>query len=78
MAKGNGLVHTNVFNETGSGGPESPDINGEKLYYSYSEVMAVHLKESGNMTSTPNSEANSDMYGGPTKGEANPAGMKGK
>jgi hypothetical protein len=76
--KDSGLVWSNPFNETGSGGPESPDITGDKLYYSYEEVMATHLKETGQMVSTPNSDASHDVYGGPAAGEMNPAGMGGK
>ena len=72
--KGNGgLVFDDVFNETGGG--EEPDINGDKLYYTYEEAMAVQLK-AGDLQSTPNTRASEGMQGGPASGEENPVPLK--
>ena len=78
MAKGSGLTNPNVFNEVSNKDPNKPDISGADMYYSYDEVMKVHLQESGEMVSTPNSEASHDVYGGPASGEPNPGGWGGK
>ena len=76
-AKDSGLMYPNPFNETGSGGPESPDVNGDMMYGSYDRMMKHHLME-GDIFESSNSKASHDVYGGPAAGEPNPAGMGGK
>jgi hypothetical protein len=73
MAKKNGgIMYDNVFNQTGGG--EAPDVNGDRLYYTYEECMAMQLK-TADMGSTPNSRGSSGIMGGPAKGEPNPADL---
>ena len=78
MAKGDkGTLYPNIYNETGTG--EEPDTTGDDLYFGgYDEVLKMHLKETGDMISTPNSDASHDTFGGPAKGEPNPGGMGGQ
>ena len=74
-----GDMHPNPFNEVDNKDPNKPDVMGDDLYYDgWDEVMAMHLKETGPMVSTPNSEASHDTFGGPAKGEPDPAGTGGK
>lgn len=70
--KTGGKFYPDPYNETGSGGPESPDCM--KLYFDWDEVFAEHLTSS-DMESSPNSESGSGIMGGPAPGEPNPAGM---
>jgi len=79
MAKGNsGLIHSNPFNEVNNTDPNKPDSMGDDLYYGgFDEVIKNHLSETGGLTDTPNADASHDIFGGPTVGEANPAGMGG-
>ena len=81
MAKGmGGVKYPSPFNETGSPDPNVPDTMGDALYYNgFDEVLKMHLSMDGaDMTSSSNSDASHDIYGGPCAGEANPAGMGGK
>lgn len=76
MAKG-GMIHEDIFNEVDGTDPEKPDSNGNDLYFGgYSEPLDKTLTK-GPMLETPNSKATRDLYGGPSKGEPNPAGQKG-
>ena len=79
MAKSSGTIHTNPYNETNNSDPNKPDVMGNGLYYDgWDEVMKMHLSETGDLVSTPNSDASHDTFGGPAKGEANPGGMGGQ
>ena len=77
MAKKNGgILYPDPYNEVSNKDPNSPDVTGDGLYFGgWDEVMKMHLQETGDMVSTPNSESGGDMLGGPTPGEPNPAGM---
>lgn len=77
MARGksNGVMYQNPFNETDGGNPDVPDVNGDKLYYTYDEAMAMQL-QGQDLQSTPNTRASEGMMGGPSVGEVNPAGLK--
>ena len=77
MASKGSDIHQDIFNEVDNKDPNKPDAMDGDLYYAYPEVIAMQTKESGNMVETPNSKASRDLYGGPTKGEPNPIGMKG-
>ena len=77
MASKGSDIHQDVYNEVDSTDPNKPDTNGMDLYGSFDEVIAMQGKESGAMDDTPNSKASKDLYGGPAKGEPNPAGTKG-
>lgn len=78
MAKSSGIIHQNPFNEVNSTDPNKPDSMGDDLYFGgYDEVIKMQAQESGDMVSTPNSDASHDIMGGPTVGEVNPAGMGG-
>ena len=78
MAKkaSSGVMYPDPFNETGTGGSESPDMKGDAIYWGgYPEMLNMHLKEES-MLSTPNSRSGDDILGTPTPGE--PTVMKGK
>jgi hypothetical protein len=79
MAKGNsGIIHSNAFNEVNSTDPNVPDVTGDGIYFNgWDEIMKMHLSETGDLVSTPNSDASHGIFGGPAQGEANPAGMGG-
>lgn len=79
MAKGSsGTIHTNPFNEVNNTDPNKPDSMGDDLYFQgWDEIMKMHLAETGDLVSSPNSDASHDIMGGPTTGEPNPAGMGG-
>lgn len=79
MAKGSSGVHyPDPYNEVANKDPNSPDVM-DVYMGSWDEVMKMHLSQDGaDMTSTPNSDASHDLYGGPAPGEANPAKMGGK
>jgi hypothetical protein len=80
MAKGmSGIIHQNPFNEVDNKDPNKPDSMGDDLYFGgWDEVMKMHLAETGDLVSSPNSDASHDIFGGPASGEPNPAGMGGK
>jgi hypothetical protein len=74
--KGGGVLYPDPFNEVGSKDPNSPDVVGDGIYFDgWDEINKMHLQETGDMISTANSESGHDLFGGPTPGEANPAGM---
>lgn len=74
--KSNGIYYPSPSNETGQGGPESPDMTGKDIYFGgFDEMLGKHLMEQS-MVSTPNSEDSDDIYGVPTSGE--PQAMSGK
>ena len=74
--KDSGMHYPDPSNETGSGGPESPDMKGLDMYWGgWPEVTGKHLSE-GDMTSTSNTESGDDILGTPTPGE--PQAMKKK
>jgi hypothetical protein len=79
MAKGNnGVLYPDPFNEVDNKDPNKPDVMGNGIYYDgWDEVMKMHLKETGDLVSTSNSDASHDTFGGPTTGEPNPAGSGG-
>lgn len=79
MAKSSGMIHQNPYNEVDSKDANKPDSMGDDLYFGgYDEVIKNHLSETGDMVSTPNSDASHDTFGGPAKGEPNPGGMGGQ
>lgn len=79
MAKNSGIIHQSPFNEVDNKDPNKPDSMGDDLYFGgWDEVMKMHLSETGDMVSTPNSDASHDVFGGPAKGEPNPGGMGGQ
>lgn len=79
MAKNSGIIHQSPFNEVDNKDPNKPDTTGDELYFNgWTEVMKMHLSETGDMVSTPNSDASHDVFGGPAKGEPNPGGMGGQ
>lgn len=71
--KSGGVMYPNPFNETNPG--DAPDTDGDKLYYNWDEVMAMHLQE-GDCSGTPNTESASGILGGPAPGEENPVGLR--
>jgi len=80
MAKGSAVVYDDPINEVGSTDPNKPDAMGDMLYGSWNRIIANHLSfgPDSMMNGSANSLASKDAYGGPAKGEPNPAGMKGK
>ena len=61
------------YNETGSGGPESPDMTGKNMYWDgWDEINRMHLTE-GDMEGTPNTHSGDTILGGPAPGEPNAA-----
>lgn len=81
MAKGSGgVIHKDPFNEVNNKDPNSPDSTGDDLYFGgWPEINKMHLStDSADMTSSPNSEASHDVYGGPVPGEPNPGKFGGK
>ena len=74
MAKKNGgVMYPDPMNETNPG--DAPDTNGDQLYYTYQEAMAMQL-QTQDLESTPNTRASEGMLGGPAAGEPNPVGLK--
>jgi len=75
MAKNGGYGYPNSYNETGGGDANTPDVSGKDMYFSYEEVQAMHLSQTGPMDETANSKSGRGVMGGPAPGEPNPAGM---
>lgn len=84
MARGrdnSGALLPNPYNETTpprGGAAQDYDESGAGVYHSWSEVIAMHLSQSGaDMQDTPNLRSGAGTMGGPAPGESNPAGFSG-
>jgi hypothetical protein len=72
MAKKNGgVLHSDPFNEVGSKDANTPDVDGEGMYWGgWPEINKMHLSQgSASMKESPNSSAVNDIMGGPANGE---------
>jgi hypothetical protein len=70
VAKTSGVIHPDPFNEVDNKDPNKPDSMGDDLYYNgWDEIMKMHLQETGDMVSTPNSDSGKDMMGHEAPGE---------
>lgn len=74
--KSNGMTYSNPRNQTGSGGPDSPDMKGDDVYWGgFDEVLGKHL-QTDSMVSSSNSESGADILGGVAPNEPDPMKKK--